>query len=257
MCAQCSLIAHSKCSKAAPPTCDLRAQLLLYARYAEQGNPTSAYRNPADASNGAALGRAAAPRSEVAYVSHTPRTSNDLPRPVLAPQPKQQPTPQTPQNVSASQKLFAVLKRTRAMSPEPPPPPSISNSPVAQALCNTSDEKANRRPVLRRTKERPPSFTSSGTTPNSLRSSTATDSLSSRHVAGRSDAGTRTSASRFSMLVDMDERNGLKVTNTSQVSIGGAVSEGHDTIPGELLMDDDTPRKRHHSKASGSGCTLQ
>jgi len=38
LCDQCSLIAHSKCAHNAPPTCNLRAQLLLYARYAENGS---------------------------------------------------------------------------------------------------------------------------------------------------------------------------------------------------------------------------
>ena len=46
LCSQCSLISHSKCAPNAPPTCDLRAQLLLYAQYAEKGDPASAYSNP-------------------------------------------------------------------------------------------------------------------------------------------------------------------------------------------------------------------
>ncbi|KAJ7858456.1 kinase-like domain-containing protein [Mycena leptocephala] len=48
LCEQCSLIAHSRCVVNAPPTCDLHAQLLLYAQYAERGNPGSAFSNPPD-----------------------------------------------------------------------------------------------------------------------------------------------------------------------------------------------------------------
>ena len=36
LCEQCSLICHQRCSPNAPPTCDLRSQLLLYAQYAER-----------------------------------------------------------------------------------------------------------------------------------------------------------------------------------------------------------------------------
>lgn len=39
LCDQCSLIAHSKCAHNAPQTCDLRAQLLLYARHASGSSP--------------------------------------------------------------------------------------------------------------------------------------------------------------------------------------------------------------------------
>ena len=54
LCAQCSLIAHAKCAGNAPPTCDLRAHLLLYANYAEKEGPASAYALPAAAAAAAA-----------------------------------------------------------------------------------------------------------------------------------------------------------------------------------------------------------
>ena len=38
ICGQCSLISHSKCAPNAPPTCDLRAQLLEYAEKGNQGS---------------------------------------------------------------------------------------------------------------------------------------------------------------------------------------------------------------------------
>jgi len=49
LCTACSLISHSRCAINAPPTCDLRAQLMLYAQYAENSNPGSASSNPMDA----------------------------------------------------------------------------------------------------------------------------------------------------------------------------------------------------------------
>ncbi|KAL0065795.1 Protein kinase of the Mitotic Exit Network [Marasmius tenuissimus] len=82
LCAQCSLICHSKCAINAPPTCDLRAQLLLYAQYAEKGNPSSVYSNPIDLLNEP---HPKSPMSDVPFVSHsTPRTSLDLPSPPAA-----------------------------------------------------------------------------------------------------------------------------------------------------------------------------
>ncbi|KZV64677.1 hypothetical protein PENSPDRAFT_656389, partial [Peniophora sp. CONT] len=42
LCSQCSLIAHSRCAAAAPPTCDLRSQLLLYAQFAEHNTTPNA-----------------------------------------------------------------------------------------------------------------------------------------------------------------------------------------------------------------------
>ncbi|KAJ7581297.1 hypothetical protein C8J56DRAFT_1102229 [Mycena floridula] len=46
LCSQCSFITHSQCARNAPPPCDRRAQLLLYAQYADRGKTqgTSALR---------------------------------------------------------------------------------------------------------------------------------------------------------------------------------------------------------------------
>ena len=75
LCSECSLIAHAKCAKDAPPTCDLRAQLLLYAQYAEKGNPSSVYQNPVEF-----IGEhPGSPMSDVAFVARSPRSSLDTP----------------------------------------------------------------------------------------------------------------------------------------------------------------------------------
>ncbi|KAJ7446686.1 Pkinase-domain-containing protein [Mycena latifolia] len=109
------LIAHSKCAVNAPPTCDLRAQLLLYAQYAEKGNPGSAYSNPLDAAN-EPHSHPMSPVSEVAYVSHTPRTSLDGTAPGPGPS-HHGPNPATPPTAF---KFMAAFKRSRSnLSPEP------------------------------------------------------------------------------------------------------------------------------------------
>ncbi|KAJ7581275.1 hypothetical protein C8J56DRAFT_794068 [Mycena floridula] len=82
LCAQCSLIAHSKCASSAPPTCDLRARLLLYAQYAQKANPGSAYSNPMDLLDD--NNHPKSPMSDVSYVAHSPRTSTPW-SPKLAP----------------------------------------------------------------------------------------------------------------------------------------------------------------------------
>lgn len=41
ICAQCSLIAHVRCTSSAPPACGLRTQVLLYAQHAEQATLAS------------------------------------------------------------------------------------------------------------------------------------------------------------------------------------------------------------------------
>lgn len=174
LCAQCSLIAHAKCTVNAPPTCDLRAQLLLYAQYAEKGNPGSAYSNPLDA-----LGEIhpSGPASDVAYVSHTPRTSIEIPPSAASPG-----HPAHSAHPPGAFKFMAAFKRSRSnLSPE---------SAASTKSEATEDMPVPRKPKLPMShgKERPQSLMSSSTDANtsSLRSAaTAAESFSSRHDAPR------------------------------------------------------------------------
>ncbi|KAF6761708.1 STE/STE11/cdc15 protein kinase [Ephemerocybe angulata] len=106
LCAQCSLISHAKCAINAPPTCDLRAQLLLYAQYAEKGNPGSVYSNPLDL-----LGESKRPgaMSDVPYVAHSAsgRTSTDTPPP---PSPAGQAHSDRPQSVMSDSTGVSSLR---------------------------------------------------------------------------------------------------------------------------------------------------
>jgi hypothetical protein len=263
LCAQCSLIAHSKCAGSSPPTCDLRAQLLLYAQYAEKGNPASAYSNPLDLLNEVQTANLpAGAMSDVAYVSHTPRTSLDLPRPQPPssppPKPRSKVAPHPPSAASTSFKFMAAFKRSRALSPEPH---QHTSSPSPSLPSDRPEENVVRKAgVLRSTKARPVSLSSSGTTPNtsSLRSAaTAAESFSSRQAVGRSDAGTRASAGRFSGMADSDGRRSSRVTAVSELSADVAETQRPDRIPGELPVDDKPRSKKRDSKSSGNGCTVQ
>jgi hypothetical protein len=159
LCAQCSLIAHAKCAVNAPPTCDLRAQLLLYAKYAEKGNPASVYSNPAD---GLRNFHPLSPASDVAFVAHS-RTSIDAPSP--------SPLTPTPPVPPIAYKFLGALKRSGSrLFTEP-----------AQAKPR-EEKKFRKKPAVvlsPQSNERPHSLTSNST---SLRSAaTAAESLSSRH----------------------------------------------------------------------------
>ena len=116
LCSQCSLVSHAKCAINAPPTCDLRAHLLLYAQYAERGNPASAYSNPAEIISD--MGQNVA-MSDVPFVDHnshgTSRNSIESP---------QSPHSQTSNNVvehpPTAFKFMAAFRRSRTnLSPEP------------------------------------------------------------------------------------------------------------------------------------------
>ncbi|KAF8189096.1 hypothetical protein K438DRAFT_1676847 [Mycena galopus ATCC 62051] len=112
LCKQCSLIAHSKCADKAPPTCDLHAQLLLYAQYAEKGNPMSAYSNPLDVLDETGHG-SPHPISPGSNTS-TPRTSLDDTAP---PPPHGDLAPVAPPTAF---KFMAAFKRSRTdLTPEP------------------------------------------------------------------------------------------------------------------------------------------
>jgi hypothetical protein len=281
LCAQCSLIAHTKCTKNAPPTCDLRSQLLLYARYAKSGNPASAYQNPLDVLDDAQTARLpVSAMSDVPYVSHTPRTSIDtsrpLPQPASTPPPPPPPEPKLTSNqVVAALKFFTGFKRTRATSPEPaqppvtptPQPPASTLTPApSRPLPNLphdySEERPPRKPGMpRQTRDRPASLTSDRTAPNSssLRSAaTAAEGSSRGHAPGRSVAWShrsRGSTSRFSVIADSEGHRSSKATMVSDMLVDPEDDE--DSMPGDFPMSTNAQPKKRDSRTPGKGCTLQ
>ena len=160
ICSQCSLISHSRCAPNAPPTCDLRAQLLLYAQYAEKGNPATLYQNPADALGSS---RPTGASSDVPYVTH----------------PEPSPDPVQP---STGFKFISVFKRTsRPNLAEHTASVSTSQAPLASGEAKVVRRKTA---FLMRNKDRPHSLISNSTGISSPRS--AAGSLSSGPDARKS-----------------------------------------------------------------------
>jgi hypothetical protein len=253
LCAECSLIAHSKCAVNAPPTCDLRAQLLLYAKYAEKGNPASVYSNPAD---GLREGYPTSPASDVPYVAHSPRTSLDAPSP-----PPHSPVQTHPVHPPTAYKFMGAFKRSRSnLTPEPTQPVASSSSQPKPK----EDKVLRKKPPIaipKRTSDRPQSLISNSTDLQSVRSAaTAAESFSSRHDRRSiisSDKGTRKSASGLSAGGDSEA---IRSSNmTSMLGVSEAPPEPdesrHGHIPGSMPVETRRPRKREH-KSSGN-CTVQ
>ncbi|ESK96507.1 cell division control protein [Moniliophthora roreri MCA 2997] len=201
----------------APPTCDLRAQLLLYAQYAEKGNPSSVYSNPVDLLNEP---HPKSPMSDVPYVLHsTPRTSLDSSPPPQSPTQTAIPHPPT---------AFKFFKRSRTSQPGETPTISISSSPPNQ-------ENAPHPRKLTRRSERPQSLGSNSTNPeNSMRST--------------SSAGQRSTLSNdMAVITETDSVRASRITSNSGVSDGGA------HIPGSLPEDN----RRHKKNKSSGNCIVQ
>ncbi|KAL0953774.1 hypothetical protein HGRIS_004958 [Hohenbuehelia grisea] len=258
LCAQCSLIAHSKCTPNAPPTCDLRATLLAMAEYADKGHPSSEYSNPIEYAN---PGYQAGPASDVSYIAHSPRTSLDIATPsVSPPNSSQGPNPPT------AFKFMAAFKRSRS-SLTPEPGQHSPSSPTS--LTIPGEDRLRRGKSLARPKERPQSL-SSTSTPNtsSLRSAaTAAESFSSRHsrpelgkrsalsAEDREDVDTRASASQYSGVGE----DGYRISKTTSHSNGSRADQDGMLLPGEMPPDRPRFRRQSHSRDSKSSnnCAIQ
>lgn len=227
LCSQCNLISHTKCTINAPPTCNLRAQLLLYAQYAEKGNLASGYSNSADQLPPNVT------MSDVPFVKHS-ITSMESPLP-------QTPVnPDSPEYSPTASKFMAAFKRSRNLSPDSP----TSSTPPGGA---SGDENERRRVLIKR-HGRPLSMTSTSTGLSSLRSAaTPAESFSScRNVNQRSEgitAGTSSGKRRPVSAGATILRNTTKVTSSSRL---------------EVTYDDIPPQrnKKRGSKESGN-CIIQ
>ncbi|KAG7093683.1 hypothetical protein E1B28_007341 [Marasmius oreades] len=219
LCAQCSLICHAKCASNAPPTCDLRAQLLLYAQFAEKGNPSSAYSNPVDLLSDS---MPKTPMSDVPFVSHsTPRTSFDMPPPPA-------PSPTSPAHPPTAFKFFG--RSSRSSQPTDLSHPQTSNPSLPD---NTSKTK------LVRKSDRPHSLASNSTNPNNSLRSALTISSAGRRSTASNDMGV------------IEEAVGA----SNFVKFASSVHEVEDNIgvPGGLQDE-----SRRHKKGKSSGnCIVQ
>lgn len=244
LCSECSLISHPKCAVNAPPTCDLRAQLLLYAQYAEKGNPTSIYTNPADDIHV----RPKVSMSDVPYVADSGRDSVDTP---LSPK---SPTSASPPSAFT---FMSAFKRSRtSISPEPiPSPPSASSPPGG------GDSKATRRrpSVLHKPSKDRHSMTSNSTGLSSLRSAaTAAESLESpkdsqgrKRDAASTGEGSDQATRPIRRPLPSDESN-LKQYKSSRLAVTELDDHGG-TIPGAMPTD----TRRQSKRESKNNCIVQ
>ncbi|KAJ7066618.1 Pkinase-domain-containing protein [Mycena amicta] len=226
LCEQCSLIAHSKCAMNAPPTCDLRAQLLLYAQYAEKDNPRSVYSNPLDV---VSEPHPMSPASEVAYVQHTPRTSLDG----VAPSPAYHgPSPPTPPTAF---RIMAAFKRSRSnLSPEP------DHASSSKSVPQLPPKDAPMQKKLRKDqKERPQSVKSTSTTANTASLRSAESAISRGQVKSMDESRT----------VEAMHHKRSRLNSKSGASEADGMS-----VPGAMPAES---RHKKRSESRSSNCIVQ
>ncbi|KAG1767192.1 hypothetical protein EV702DRAFT_1050466 [Suillus placidus] len=245
ICDKCNLITHSKCAPEAPPTCDLRSQLLLYA---EQGSPAGI---PLDGLNGLHPPRPSTTiPSEVSFAMPSPQPSLDVTPPSQSPSP-------TPPN---AYKFMNPFKHSRSfLATENRSPPSASPSPIPQPLSHDDvapKRKLSKLPSNMISKERPHSLSSNSTAPNAGSMKTA-DSQSSRQEPGR-----KSFLSTLEPDTDTIPQLGPPVPDkkpfyahamTAIVNDHMDASSRH--IPGTMPNEPDRHKKRGAEKSSG--CTIQ
>ena len=219
----------------APPTCDLRAQYLSYAKYAEKGNLSSAYPNLEGIRNG-----------------HPPSASSDVSytTSIVVPPPPQ--SQSNPPNPSAGHKFLAALafKRSRAnlsqgsIQPVAPVPsrPGLKEAEVTARIKPTAAFQ-----------DRPQSLSSEGSGISSLGSAaTAAESFSSRRDA--------TSIASF-LEVDQPQdevrspKLSMKYNRLMIMAQENDLSYGGGAFPGSLAVaTNNRPRKRDPKYP---GCVMQ
>lgn len=236
LCDQCSLIAHSKCAHNAPPTCNLRAQLLLYAQYAEKNSTPLELLGPMTLSTSSG------------GVS-TPRTSFDFGQPST-------PNPSTPPvHPPTAFKVLTAFKRSRSsLSPEPAAQstPSVNSIPTPRER-RTSLLSPNL--LKRKDKEVAKSLSSNST-------STGPSSLRSQGQDNNTSNTRRSAGARSESIVSGD--NETEVTRFSRITGYSVISVGSDleqeevsttNVPGGLPSSS-TPSKKRTTK-NNDGCLVQ
>jgi hypothetical protein len=232
ICKECSLLAHSKCAQHAPPTCGLRSQLLMYAQYAEKGQPpNNAYLN------WEALGSIypTSPTSEGSQSVSlaTPRTSIDGVRPVVS-------TGADSSNVHppTAFKLGHVLKRTKSPSSEPVRALSPDTSEV-------KERKPTRKPSILRRARDPPAV-----------------SMSSNRSSLRSAATASSHERRQSGITEADSEVGIGAPRSSRMTSTTTESDAAVFVSTSSSIEEERRRNRHKrrdeqdSKSNGN-CIVQ
>lgn len=250
LCEQCSLICHSKCSPNAPPTCDLRAQLLLYAQYAETGSPTGQYSDPMELLQALQASGPLSPTSDGSDV--TPRTSLDT---SYSPSPGPMSGAVHP---PSAYKVLAAFKRSKsfltehsdrsspAPSPSPSSPPPVERKQVSRKRSVLTKRKSDG-------KDRPLSISSASTSPN-------TSSMRSAMTAAESMASTQRGSTR-SAATETEGPAEHSDSRFSRYSMLSSATTDHEEgrVPGDLSTSAPrSTRQRHRdSKSSSGGCSVQ
>ncbi len=266
LCAQCSLIAHAKCAGNAPPTCDLRAHLLLYRELRGEGGPRERVRALSSSSGGGG--------AERRDVGRAVRRTADEPRRALV----DAPPPPPPQGGPPRGHAGARADRVQVHGCVPPVHARASRRSRApsRAPLRRRTQRSARRTMVRRhpapparrrpgvlhrrsERERPLSVTSDSTGLSSVRSAaTAAESFSSRQQTGRPRAGGARGRARG--VADHGGDGGDDGDDDGDEGDGGARPRGGGGA-GALPVDDEGTRrqgKKHKGKsASASSCLIQ
>ena len=264
LCETCSLIAHSKCAVNAPPTCDLRAQLLLYAQYAEKGNPTSAYATSMDV---------------LKTRGHIPTSpTSEVPCVAPAPSSKKSVDFQSPTSSNRPPTAFKLLgfksKRSKAiLTPEPGVGSSstsllqVGNDIHTQGVTQELSEKTSPKVITKKTsilkrnrepKQHPQSLSSNSATPNTASMRSVAESLSSsaeRQRKSTLSASDTDGATRSHLSVTEEPGAAGRPLHTIILSGASTVAAGDDDpcIPGSM-PEEPRSRKRDSKKES---CSIQ
>jgi hypothetical protein len=234
LCDQCSLIAHSKCAPNAPPTCNLRAQLLLYAQYADKGTP------PTDI-----LGQlSTSPTSDGGYTS---RTSLDR---SMTPQPS--PSQGSPlHHPPTAFKIKSAFNRSRSFLT--PDPGQSSSTTSFQVPPPTRERKISKRTsfLLKR----------SGRTQSISSNNTSTATSSMRSAVTATESLPRQEAMTDSVLSEDDETDPSRLSRMTGYSMISATATDYGELPRDNVADDSRARtqskKRDSKSSNGSGCVVQ
>ena len=231
LCEQCSLICHQRCSANAPPTCDLRSQLLLYAQYAESGSPGSPY-SPIEIISGQ-VQTPTSPTSHTSDDGYSRRTSMDSVQPGL-------------HGIAHPPTAFKVLSAFKRSKSSLAIDQDIQSS--AASTSQPPRQVARKRSVLRRkdASERPRSVSSNNSTsPNSasMRSAvTAAESVSSGQRRSRISGDKSDRLSRMTSFSAVSAVSGAETERDEPQMVG--------RMPGGS-------GKRRDKDKDGGGCTVQ
>lgn len=241
ICDRCNLITHSKCAPEAPPTCDFRSQLLMYA---EQGSPAGI---SLDGLNGFPPRSSTNIPSEVSFATPSPRQSMD----VASSSPGRSPSP-TP----TAYKFMNAFKRSRSsLSADNRLSNSVSPSPIPQPLSHeevTPKRKTSKPQPNISSRERPQSLSSNSTTPNAASMRTA-DSQSSRQEPGRRSYLRMVEPDPDDIPPPVPEKNSMP-THAMTATINDHMQTSSHRIPGTLLNETERQKKRAEKS---SGCSIQ